>query len=59
MLQSEICLPAPKIESVMHKALVSQPYGVTSIDTEARGMVQVAVTEFICFITSDIIEEIS
>ena len=29
------------------------------IDSEARSLVQVAVTEFICFITSDIIEEIS
>ena len=32
---------------------------VTKIDSEARGMMQVFVTEFICFITGDIIEEIS
>ena len=32
---------------------------ITKIDPEARALVQVAVTEFICFITSDVIEEIS
>ena len=28
------------------------------IDDEARKIVQVAITEFICFITSDIIDEL-
>ena len=32
---------------------------VTQIDVEARKLVQVAVTEFICFITSDMIDEIT
>ena len=36
-----------------------QSQSVTQIDVEARKLVQVGVTEFICFITSDMIEEIT
>ena len=58
VLQSEICLPGQKVEAVMKQAL--QPdHANLKIDSNARALVQVAVTEFICFITSDIIEELS
>ena len=41
------------------KRALARDVSTLSIDAEARALVQVAVTEFICFITSDIIEEIS
>lgn len=51
-------MPSQKVEAVMRQALAPN-HSDLKIDREARALMQVAVTEFICFITSDVIDEIS
>ena len=76
VLQSDLCMPAQKVESVMRQCLNSvfnkkllfkkrtredmslTDYTDMEITDEARELMQVAATEFICFVTSDAIENV-
>lgn len=74
VLNSDLCMPAQKVESVMQqclsnvfnkkqllrKRLREEPddYAGMQISEEAIECMQVAVTEFVCFVTSDAIESV-
>lgn len=55
----EYMLPFQKVEKLMKAALVSGKKGDGRVDKQAVEIMQEYVTEFICFVTADMCEQVA